>query len=543
MKYDLETFRGDLFGGITSTVVALPVALGFGIASGMGAAAGLHGAIAVGFFASVFGGTRTQISGPTAPTTIIMAVIIASHATSLAEALTVVVLSGLAQILLGISRLGRFAAYTPYVVVSGFMSGIGIIIVLVQMLPALGSSTVPGEALKAVAALPSALRGLNPDALAIAVVTLATAFLWPKRLERFAPGLLAALVAGTLLGALWLDSAPVIGPIPAGLPELQLPLLSAALMLDLLQPALILALLNPVDSLLTAMIADSMTGTRHNPDRELVGQGIANTVAGLFGALPGAGSAPGTATNIRAGGATPLSGVLRAVLLLALLLGFGHLVEPIPLAALAAVLMKVGWDIVDWRLIARARHLRREHLIVMATVLALTVFVDLLTAVAIGLIASGMVHARQLERLELDSVVSTPLLDRTLLGPQGEEEESAFAARAGLVALRGSLTVASSHKLADAIGPEIRDHEIVIFDFSGAAYIDDSAAMVIEQLIDLAEAAGTSCIVAGLRGAAARTLNSLHCLHSVPEEHIVETREDARRLAERMLREKDAGTA
>ena len=543
MKYGLDSLRGDLFGGITSTVVALPVALGFGIASGMGAAAGLHGAIAVGFFASVFGGTRSQISGPTAPMTVVMAVVITSHTTSLAEALTVVVMAGLFQILLGLSRIGRFVAYTPHVVVSGFMSGIGIIIVLIQLLPALGAPIAPGGPMGAVSALPDAVRNIDTGAFAIAAVSLAVAFLWPRRLARFMPGLLAAMVAGTLLGVLWLNEAPAIGPVPTGLPELQLPLMSPDFLLGAVEPALILALLGSVDSLLTSIIADSLTGSRHNPDRELVGQGIGNAVAGLFGALPGAGATMGTVTNIRSGGSTPVSGVLRAVFLLALLLGLGRYVEPVPLAALAGVLMKVGWDIVDWRLLARVHALRREHLIVMLTVLALTVFVDLITAVAIGLIAGGMVHARQLERLELDSVVSTPLLDRTLLGTDGEEEESAFAARAGLVALRGSLTVASSHKLADAIGPEIRDHEIVIFDFSGAAYIDDSAAMVIEQLINLAEAAETSCIVAGLHGAAAQTLNSLHCLHSVPGHRIVETREDARRLAERMLREKDGGAA
>ena len=543
MKHSLESLRGDLFGGITSTVVALPVALGFGIASGMGAAAGLHGAIAVGFFASVFGGTRSQISGPTAPMTVVMAVVITSHSTSLAEALTVVVMAGLFQILLGLSRIGRFVAYTPHVVVSGFMSGIGIIIVLIQLLPTLGAPIAPGGPMGALAALPDAVRNIDTGAFAIAAVSLAVAFLWPRRLARFVPGLLAAMVAGTLLGVLWLNEAPTIGPVPTGLPDFRMPLLSPGFLLGAVEPALILALLGSVDSLLTSIIADSMTGSRHNPDRELVGQGIGNAVAGLFGALPGAGATMGTVTNIRSGGSTPVSGVLRAILLLALLLGLGRYVEPVPLAALAGVLMKVGWDIVDWRLLARVHALRREHLIVMLTVLALTVFVDLVTAVGIGLIAGGMVHARQLERLELDSVVSTPLLDRTLLGPGGEEEESAFAARAGLVALRGSLTVASSHKLADAIGPEIRDHEIVIFDFSGATYIDDSAAMVIEQLIDLAEAAETSCIVAGLQGAAAQTLNSLHCLHSVPGHRIVETREDARRLAERMLREKDGGAA
>ncbi len=543
MKYSLDAFRGDLFGGITSTVVALPVALGFGIASGMGAAAGLHGAIAVGFFASVFGSTRSQISGPTAPMTVVMAVVITSHTTSLAEALTVVVMAGLLQILLGLSRIGRFVAYTPYVVVSGFMSGIGIIIVLIQLLPALGAPIAPGGPMGAVSVLPDAVRSIDADAFAIAAVTLAVAFLWPRRLARFLPGLLAAMVAGTLLGVLWLDGAPAIGPVPTDLPDFRLPILSAGFLLGALEPALILALLGSVDSLLTSIVADSMTGSRHNPDRELIGQGIGNAVAGLFGALPGAGATMGTVTNIRSGGATPVSGILRAAFLLALLLGLGRHVEPIPLAALAGVLIKVGWDIVDWRLLARIHLLRREHLIVMATVLVLTVFVDLVTAVAIGLIAGGMVHARQLERLELDSVVSTPLLDRTFLDLGAGEAADPFAARVGLVALRGSFTVASSHKLAGAIGPEIRDHEIVIFDFSGAGYIDDSAAMVIERLIDLAEAAETSCIVAGLHGAAARTLNSLHCLHSVPKEHVVETREDARRLAERMLREKDRGAA
>ncbi len=543
MKYSLDTFRGDLFGGLTSTVVALPVALGFGIASGMGAAAGLHGAIAVGFFASAFGGTRSQISGPTAPMTVVMAVVITSHTTSLAEALTVVVMAGLLQILLGLSRIGRFVAYTPYVVVSGFMSGVGIIIMLMQILPALGAPIAPGGPMGAASALPDAVLNIDANAAAVAAVTLAIAFLWPRRLARFVPGLLAAMAAGTLLGVVWLKGAPAIGPIPTDLPGLQLPLMSPGFLLKALEPALILALLGAVDSLLTSIVADSLTGARHNPDRELIGQGIGNAVAGLFGALPGAGATMGTVTNIKSGGSTPVSGILRAVFLLALLLGLGRHVEPVPLAALAGVLIKVGWDIVDWRLLTRIHYLRREHLIVMLAVLLLTVFVDLVTAVAIGLIAGSMVHARQLERLELDSVISTPLLDRTFLGPQEEQPGDLFDARVGLVVLGGSLTVASSHKLVSAIGPEIRDHEIVIFDFSGARYIDDSAAVVLECLIDLANDAGTACIVTGLEGGAAQTLHSLHSLKDVPGDRIVQTREDARRLAGRILRREDAGAA
>ena len=536
MNYNFDTFRGDLFGGITSAVVALPVALAFGVASGLGAAAGLYGAIAVGFFASVFGGTRSQISGPTAPMTVAMAVIITSHATNLTEALTIVVLGGLLQVLLGVLRIGRFVAYTPYVVVSGFMSGIGIIIMLIQALPALGAPNALGGPVGAVRALPEAVVDIDLSAFAITILTLAVGVLWPRRLARLLPAPLMALIAGTLLGVLWLTDAPIIGQVPTGLPGVQLGLPSASFLAHAVQPALILALLGSVDSLLTSLIADSLTGTRHNPDRELIGQGIGNMVAGVFGGLPGAGATMGTVTNIRAGGLTQVSGALRAVLLLALVLGLGRHVEPIPLAALAGVLMKVGWDIIDWRLLTRIHRIRREHLFVMLMTLGLTVFVDLVTAVAIGLIAAGMAHARQLEQLELDSVVSVPLLDRTFLAGQGEVAAvDPYAARVGLVALRGSFTVASSHKLVGVISADIKDHEVVIFDFSGATYLDDSAAMVIEQLMEVATKGQTEFIVMGLSGSVANTLQTLNILQQVPEDQIVATLDEARQVANELL--------
>lgn len=536
MKLDFDTLRGDIFGGVTSMVVALPVALGFGIASGMGAAAGLYGAIAVGFFASVFGGTRSQISGPTAPMTVAMAVVLTSHTSSLAEALTVVVLAGVLQVLLGLSKIGRFVAYTPYMVVSGFMTGIGIIIILMQALPVLGASGATGGPMGAVRALPEAAGNIDTSAFAIGAVTLAVGFLWPQRLSRFAPGPLVALVAGTALGVLWLTDAPVIGAVPTGLPALQLGLPSAEFLLQALEPAIILALLGSVDSLLTSLVADSMTGNRHNPDKELVGQGIGNIVAGLFGALPGAGATMGTVTNIRSGGSTPVSGVLRALLLLALVLGLGRFVEPIPLAALAGVLMKVGWDIIDWRLLSRVHRLQREHLFVMLMTLGLTVFVDLITAVAIGLIAGGMAHARRLEQLELDSVVSVPMLDMTFFaGDEALATADPYAAQVGMVALKGTLTVASSHKLVSVIGPDIKDHEVVIFDFSGTTYIDDSAAMVIEQLMEAAARSQTACIAMGLTDAAAATLVTFDILRDVPEDRIVGTLDEARRVARGIL--------
>ncbi|MXX03119.1 MAG: SulP family inorganic anion transporter [Gemmatimonadetes bacterium] len=536
LNYSLDTFRGDLFGGITAAVVGLPVALAFGVASGMGAAAGLYGAIGVGLFAALFGGTRSQISGPTAPMTVAMAVIITEHASSMSEALVVVMMGGFLQILLGVLRIGRYVAYTPHVVISGFMSGIGLIVMLIQALPFIGAPAAPGGVVGTIQVLSDAVADINYSAFAIAFVTLAVGVLWPRALSRIVPGTLVALVVGTLLSVLWLTGVPVIGVIPSGLPEIILVPPTADFLLRAIEPALILALLGSVDSLLTSLIADSLTGTRHRADQELVGQGIGNMVAGLIGGLPGAGATMGTVTNIRAGGTTRLSGAVRAAILLVLLMGLGWIVEPIPHAVLAGILMKVGWDIVDWRMLKRIHRLRGEHLIILLITLGLTVFVDLVTAVAIGLIVAGMAHARKLESLELDSVVSVPLLDRQFFTQEEDTDGmDEFTARVGLVALRGSFTVASSKKLVGVISEDIKDHDVVIFDFSGATYIDDSAAMVVEQLMDVATSENTAFIVMSLSGYVEDTLSALGIIQRVPVAHIVETLDEAREVARKLL--------
>ena len=539
MAYNAQALRGDVFGGVTAAVVGLPVGLAFGEASGLGAVAGLYGAIAVGFFAAVFGGTRSQISGPTGPMAVAMAVIVTTHAETLSEALTIVVMAGLIQIALGLMRIGRFVAYTPYSVVSGFMSGIGVIIILLQTVPFMGGPVRTGGPIEAIRAWPETLGSLNFSALAIAIVTLAVGTLWPAQLRKYLPPALAALIAGSALSILWLSDTPVIGEVPTGLPSLHLPEVAPGLLARSVEPALILALLGSIDSLLTSLVADAMTRTRHNPNRELVGQGIGNTIAGLIGATPGAGATMGTVVNIRAGGQTRVSGALRAAILLALVLGLGRYVESIPHAALAGILMKVGWDIIDWRFITRIHRVQREHLLVMFITLGLTVFLDLVTAVAIGLIAAGMASARQLERLQLDSVVSVPLLDQSFLKGWGNREAAdAFSAQVGLVALRGTFSVASSSELISTIGADIRDHEVVILDFTDTVYVDDSAALVVEQMIDIAIAEDTECIVLGLAGLPAVTLQALNVLDRVPEDRFVATLDEAREVAERLLDER-----
>ncbi len=539
MKLDRLTIRGDFLGGIASAAVMLPLALSFGIASGMGAVAGLHGAVALGFGAAVFGGTRSQISGPTAAMTVAMWAVVTSYAHNVADALTAVVLAGLIQVILGLARVGRFAAYTPRVIVSGLMSGFGAIIILVQLPPFLGAPLHPGGLIGTMWALPDALANIRLSALAIAAVTLAIGFLWPHRLARFAPGPLVALVVGTLMGVLWLTSAPVIGELPTESPSIRLAVPITGVLLDALEPALMLALLGAVDTLLVALATDSLTGKRHDPGRELVGQGIGNTIAGLLGALPGSGASLGTVTNIRSGGSSPWSGVICALTLLALVPGLGRLAEPIPIAALAGVTIKAGWDIIDWRLLFRLHRISGESLLVLLTTLGLTVFVDPITAAAIGLIAGGMVHARRLEQLELDRVVFMPMRDETLFDcDEDMAAGSPIARRVGLVALSGDLTVAtvaSSNKLVNVVGPEIRDHEVLIFDFTDTTYIDESAAMVIERLLEVATASDTDFVIKGLHGSGAATIREFDVLRGVPGNRKVATLGEARQAARDLL--------
>ena len=534
VKYDFGTLRGDLLGGITATVVVFPAALAFGVASGLGAAAGVYGSIAVGFFAATFGGTRTQISGATGPMAVATAVIVTSHATTLTEALTVVVLGGLLQALLGLTKVGRFVAYTPHVVISGFMSGIGLIIILIQLLPLLGAPNAGGT-MESVNALPAAIGDANLSAVGIASLTLAIAVLWPRQWSKYLPGPFAALVVGTLMGLLWLSDAPVVGSVPMGLPEFALELPTAAFLMRALEPALILALLGSVDSLLTSLIADTVTGTRHEPNRELVGQGIGNMVAGMFGGMPGAGNTLGTLTNIHAGGTTRMSGATYAILMLVLVSGFGPYIEPVPRAALAGVLIKIGLDIVDWRVLVRVHRMRLRHAVIMLMTLGITVFVDLVTAVTVGLIVAAMSHARQLESLELDNVISVPMLDRQFFGLTGDTVDP-YSARTGLVSLKGMFSVASSHRLMGAFSTDVRKHDVVIFDFSETVHVDDSATFVIARLMEAALESDTELIVVGLSGSVLAAFEAFDLLRAVPEGRSVETLDEAREIARGLLK-------
>ena len=535
-EYGINGVRGDVLGGITAAIVSLPVALAFGLAAGLGPAAGIYGAISVGFFAAVFGGTKSLISGPTGSMTVAMSVIVATHADNIAEAFTIVVMAGTIQFMFGLLRIGRFVSYTPYSVISGFMTGVGVIIILVQTLPFLGAPVAAGGPIGTLRNISQIFEHFESNALGIAAITLGAAILWPSRFNRFLPSTLVALGVGTLVSVVWLTEAPTIGTVPTDLPTFKLPDFAPGVLVRSIEPALVIALVGSADTLLTALVADSMTRSRHDANKELLSQGIGNVFTAFIQGLPGAGATPSTVANVRAGGRTFVSGVASVVILVVLVLMLGEYVASIPNAVLAGILVKVAIDTIDWRFVTRLHRVQREHMVVMLLTLGLTVFLDLVAAVAVGMIAAAVTNAKQFERLEMDSVVSVPILDQVFFGTHDEDDDvDMYTARVGLVALRGTFTVASSSKLIDTIGEDIREHEVVILDFSDTVYIDDSAALVVEQLIETANSYNTSCIVMGLQGTPAQNVQGLNVLKRVPADQIVEDRDEARVVAARLL--------
>lgn len=537
--YDARNFRSDLFGGLTAAVIALPLALAFGVASGAGPIAGLYGAIATGFFASLFGGTPAQISGPTGPMTVVMGAVIASHANSLPEAFTIVMLGGVMQILLGVLRIGKYVNYTPVSVVSGFMSGIGVIIIIIQILPFLGlptSSEGVIDTLQKLAALST--ETVHVSAFSLAVAALVLIIFWPKAIAKFVPAPLGVLIIGTLISALLIHDLPSIGAVPSAIPEVVTPAISFDKLPQMLQPAFILALLGSIDSLLTSLVADSITKTRHDSDKELVGQGIGNVIAGLFGAIPGAGATMRTMVNVRAGGRTAISGMLHAILLLGMALGLGPIVAFVPNAVLAAILIKVGWDIIDWGYLKRLRRAPTEKVVVMLVTFGLTVFVDLITAVAVGIIMASFVNSHWLADEQLKGLKqSANAEDLDILSPDEKALLRSVGVRVLVTLLQGSFSYASARELARRDTQATALHDVVIYDFSSAGYIDPSAALAIDEMIDLSRKHDRYVIVSGLQNQTLRALSGMGVLDQIPDAQIFADRKTAIESAVQYCRE------
>ena len=468
----MNTIKNDIFAGVTAAVVALPLALAFGVASGAGAIAGLYGAIILGFFAAAFGGTSTQISGPTGPMTVITATAIAAFPGEISSVMTVILLAGLIQISFGIVGIGKWIKYIPYPVISGFMSGVGVIIIILQINPFLGVEAY-GSIVHTLSHLLDTVQKINYEALIIASITLMIMFLTPKRVSKIIPPALIALVVVTYFAIISGFNITTIGEIPMGLPQFVLPLSFDILKLStILTLAITLALLGSIDSLLTSLVADSMTKTKHNPKKELIGQGIGNAVCSFFGAIPGAGATMRTVININSGGTSKLSGMVHSITLLVIVLFLAPLASKIPLAVLSGILIKVGFDILDYKFLKIINKVSRQDLLIMITVFLLTIFVDLIMAVGVGITISSIIAVYQVSKntqMKTKRSKTTFAIDID----NGDIE---------IIAVTGSLFFGTASHL-DTRLEKIKNSKKVILDCKNVSFLDISAIFTLEEII------------------------------------------------------------
>jgi SulP family sulfate permease len=532
-RLTFDNFRGDLYGGLTAGIVALPLALAFGVASGMGPIAGLYGAIFVGFFAALFGGTPSQVSGPTGPMTIVAASIFTQFGSEPALGFTVVIMAGGFQMLFGYLKLGRYVNLMPYPVISGFMTGIGCIIIIMQLDPLLGYASQQ-TVINALSVLPDYIYNPNLHAIIIGLAAIIIVIWTPKKLAHLVPTPLLALLVCSVLGLLLTD-APRLGEVPSGLPSLVLPQIDFALLNQMLISAVVLAALGSIDSLLTSLVADNMTRTFHDSDKELVGQGLANMIAGFTGSLPGAGASIRTITNIKAGGRTVLSGMIHAVILFVIALGLGSLVAFVPIAALAGIMMKVGIDVIDWRFIRRMHRAPRVDFVLMVIVLALTVFVNVITAVAAGVVLASLAFVKEMAELQVENIrtVSHPD-DEGLFDAEGKELFRRCHHRAMILHLSGLISFGAASELTRKFAT-VGSYDLLIIDLEDVPRVDGSAALALEEIIQLAHESDKHVFVVGLTLQVARVMGQIGALNLVKETSRFNSRNEALRAAVQLV--------
>ncbi len=528
-------FKGDIFGGVTTAIISLPLALAFGVASGAGAEAGLWGAIMVGLFASLFGGSNTLISEPTGPMTVIMTAVLTSMMakypeTGMAMTFTVVIMAGAFQILLGTLKMGKYVTLMPYSVISGFMSGIGVILIILQLSPLLGHAAPTGGVLGTLSALPETISNLKFNELFLGLLTLGILFFFPKKYRKYVPAQLVALVAVTLLSVMLFDTEDIrrIGEIPAGLPSLVAPHIDPDMFVEMVIDALVLGTLGCIDTLLTAVIGDSLTRKEHDSDKELRGQGLANMISGLFGALPGAGATMGTVTNIQVGARSPLSGVVRALVLALVVLVAGGLTEPIPMAVLAGIAVYVGFNILDWSFIQRAHKVSFSGMAIMYGVMLLTVFVDLIVAVGLGVFVSNIMIIERLSREQARQVKAISDADEDDV-PLTDSERGLLDRANGRVLffyLSGPM-IFSVSKAISRQHTSISDYDVMILDLTDVPMLDVTVGLALENAIKDALDAHCEVYLLCPNQRTREQLEKFHVIDLVPDNNMYQFRYEA----------------
>ena len=600
MKNLFSNIKGDLLGGLTAGIVALPLALAFGVSSGLGPSAGLYGAIFLSFFAALFGGTSTQISGPTAPMTavsmVIIASIIATNNGSVEQALpyilAVFLLSGLFQILLGLFGLGKYIKYIPYPVVSGFMTAIGVIILITQCLPILGYETKSDQeyveqfkplaqeillekilldeskegllvlenfeetikragevnetkiyeeaqslaknnssgVIGTIKTLPRALGGVKWIEVILALSTIFVIYGF-KKITTVIPSTLVALflITGIAVG-FSIDYLP-IQKIPEGFPKIQLGIFSEFSFMQIVPyvgSAITLALLGAIDSLLTSVVADNITKTRHLPNKELIGQGIGNSIGSLFGGIPGAGATIRTVVNIQSGGKTKLSGMVASIALLIILLILSPLASKIPAAVLAGILVTVGIGVMDYKGLKALNKIPKSEVVVMVVVLLLSVLWNLVYAVGIGLILAALFFMKKMGDLSkeeariLSAVNEKTWMDETQLS-------NSFLENVFIKHLNGPLFFGFTSEFITVSKQIPKTASIVIIRMDRVPYIDQSGLFALEDVLMDLNQRNIDCLMVGVKSQPKHLMKSIQIIDKlIPEDRLFESFEDCK---------------
>jgi SulP family sulfate permease len=520
--FNRRTIKGDIFGALTSTIVALPFALAFGVTSGAGASAGIYCAIITGLFASIFGGTNQQISGPNTGLTIAMVAILTSFIAQSPEhgvalAFTVVSLAGVFQMLFGFFKLGKYFTLISYPVISGFTSGIGVLIILSQIEALFG---VPLPELK------MSFTTLNSANTFIGLACLLLLFLWPQKYTRIVPASIIVVIGATLFYLLSGSDMPVVGAISSELPSFNLPTWDNNLAGEIVKSALLIATLSTLDSLMTSLTVDSISNDLHDSDQELVGQGIGNFMAGLFGALPGGGATMRTVTNLRAGGTTPLSGILHALFILAIVLWAGEYTAYLPVAVLAAILTHVGINIIDWNFIKRVHQIPLFSVGLMLSTMVMAVAFDLITAVLVGAFIANLVTIRRLSEIQLDNIKlftaksaeHLPKSERELLATM--DDNVLFLNISGPIGFGVARGLKQSVSKAD-------ENKTLLIDLADARFVGITSTIAIEEIIVSYQAQGRKVLLSSMCQRVRDDFNKLNLFDKVSNKHVFATRIDA----------------
>lgn len=539
-EYTIEKFVHDLLAGVTVGLVALPLAMAFAIASGVPPQAGIYCAIVTGFLISALGGSKTQIGGPTGAFVVVVLGIIARY--GIDGLFTCTMLAGVLLVIMGITGLGAMVKYFPRPVVVGFTNGIAILIASTQIRDFFGlrMEHVPGDFFHRMGAIGENFHTVNLAATVVGVACLLVMILCTRFFKRV-PGAILACFGATAVVALWHLPVETIGTrfggIPSGLPHVVVPKLQPTLLLHLLSPAVTVAMLGAIESLFSAVVSDRMSGDKHNPNVELMAQGVANIFSPLFGGLPATGAIARTATNVRAGAKSPVAGMIHALTLLAVILFAAPLVKDVPLAALAGILFMVAYNMGDWAEIPEILKLTKADIAVWLLTMSLTVFADLTLAVEVGMILAAFTFIR---KISLTTTVAKVTEDYIEDGRAHILQDKDIPDYTAVYRIHGPFLFGVTDKIATVTENISSLPPIVIVRLRNMTAIDATGIAALEELAEILQKSGRSMLVCGARPQPAALMHEAGFDRHIGADNICPNIEEALKRAEQIQKERSA---